>query len=140
MLDMVDFRKILHQTSVFGPRKRGHYKKALYRITKAVTTPMNALLGTSAIYVETETEISGDLHPFSSVRWGEGVSEKFADWVLVTNTEFNYDNSDDRMNDEIEYDDVRYRIVGVRHHNRLAFDDMWQYALRRLRMSAGGIA
>ena len=137
---MVNFLKILHQTSAFSPRRRGNYREPLYRINKTETTPMNPILGTAVVYVETSTEISGDLHPFSSIRWGDNVSEKFADWVLMTNVELNYDENDDRMNDEIEYDGVKYRIVGVRHHNRLAFDDMWQYAIRRLRMKAGKIA
>ena len=137
---MVNYKKILGQTSSFTERRWGQYEGPVYRVVRTETTPADMVFGTQSVYSEVSTEIRCDMHPFLNTRWGEGVSEKFADWILMSHEELNYDEANDRSNDEIEYKDVRYRIVGVRHHNRLAFDDMWQYAIRRYRNSSGGVA
>ena len=77
------------------------------------------------------------MHPFMAKRWGD-VTEDFGDFILATNIELTYDDDNENLNDEIEYNNVRYRIVSVRHHELLPFDDQWHYVLRRKRMQAGG--
>jgi hypothetical protein len=130
----------LHQTSAFGKRKRGIYAYTINRIHKVLTTPLNPYTGEEAVFTEIVTEIeAADLFPFSSLRWGNNVTENFADFILMTNIKLTFNTTDDSLSDEVEYAGVRYRIVGIRHHDRLAYDDMFQYAIRRKSMQVGGI-
>jgi len=135
---MVDFKKILHQVSSFGPRPKGLYKYSIYRVVKTLVTAADRARGKGAIFIEESTEISGIIFPFMSKRWGNQVTDNFADLVLVTNSKLTYDESDDTANDEISYNGVRYRIVSTRHHDLLLNDDRFDYALVRKLSQAGG--
>jgi len=135
-----NFRKILHQTSSFGSRKRGYHKDAIYIIRKTLVTPFDPVQGVKAVYTSAETELTAcDLHPFSAKRWGMGVSENWADFLIMTDEELIWDSSNDDLNDEIKYNGVYYRIRQARHHDRLAFDDLWDYALVRKLEQVGGL-
>lgn len=134
---MVNFLKILHQTSPFSFKKLGYYKYPLYRVVKTQTVAANHIKGIAAVFTEVQTEISGDFAPFVAKRWG-AVTEDWADFVLTTNLKLNYDIANEDLNDEILYNSVRYRIIDVRHIDRIAFDDCFTYALRRKKDQAGG--
>lgn len=136
---MVGFKKILSQTSRIGKRKAGHYRYILYRVQKTETTPANHITGVSAVYTETLTEIAGFMSPFMAKRWG-AVAEDYADFMLSTNVELAWDSDDEDLNEEIEYDSVRYRIVNGRHHELLLLDDYFSYALRRKSGQSGGLS
>lgn len=136
---MVNFLKILHQTSRFGPRKAGYYKNALYKVVKTVTAAADYVRGTAPTYTEVKTEITGDLFPFVAKRWGTVPTDLNAQFVLSTNLKLNWENPDDSLCDEIEYCSVRYKIVDVRHYDRLGFDDHFDYALSRKSSQTGGV-
>lgn len=137
---MPNFRQILSQTSSLSLRRRGYYRHPIYRVQKRELVAADHITGTRAIYAEELTEISGDMFPFAAKRWRWGVTENFADFILVTNTPLLYDEDDDTRNDEIEYKDVRYRLVRQQHHERLAYSDMFQYAIRRGKRHEGDVA
>ena len=99
---MVSFRKIIHQVSRIGPRKAGNYRHTLYRVEKSETVPADFLTGTDSEITEIRTEISGIMHPFMAKRWGD-VTEDFGDFILATNIELTYDDDNENLNDEIEY-------------------------------------
>ena len=114
-----------------SPRRRGEYRHRIYRVEKSVVAAADYITGTRATYAETETEISGDMFPYNQKRWSRIATNIVADFVLVTNERLTYDADDDSRCDEIEYKNIRYRIVRVLHHERFAYSDMFQYGLRR---------
>jgi len=135
-----NFTKIIHQVSPFGGHgHEGLDKEKLYRISKTLLTPADRFSGVGATFTESApVEISGIIYPFMAKRWGSGVTENYADLVLSTNIELTYDEADDTANDEIDYQDVRYRIVTVRHNDNILYDDHWVYALKRKLAQIGG--
>jgi hypothetical protein len=138
---MVSFKKILHQITPFsGHGHSGLDKGVLFRITKELDVAADRFLGKGATFTEgLPIEISGIIHPFVKKRWNDGVTENFADLILVTNEILTWDSDDDTANDEIEYKSVRYRIVDARHVDVLPYDDRYDYALRRKLAQAGGL-
>ncbi len=136
---MVSHKKILHQTSAFGPRKRGIYRDILYKVVRTQLIAGNQFEGIAATFTEVNTEISGNMQVFVAKRWDIHVTEEFADFFLNTNEDLNVDPNDSSLSDRIEYRDVRYRIVRKRHHNLILNDDNFDYALIREVAQAGGV-
>ena len=137
---MVNYKKILGQTSAYSPNKRtGDYNFPVYRVVKTVSVPADHIQGTQATVSEVTTQIRGEMFPFVAKDWGGSVTEELAEFTLSTNTELTYDESDDTVNDEILYNDARYRIVKMMEHDRIAFDDWYMYALVRKSSQKGGI-
>ncbi len=136
---MVNYLKVLHQTSAFGPRKRGIRRDILYKVVRTQTVAGNQFTGEAVTYTEVRTEISGDMAPFVAKRWDLGVTENFADFVLITNQDLTFDLDNSSLADRIEYRNVRYRIVRKRHHNKLCFDDHFDYALIRESAQSGDV-
>ena len=138
---MVNFKKILHQTSPFrGHGHDGVEEGVIYRVVKRLVTAANRYTGQGAVYEDASINgISGMIFPFVAKRWGGGVTENHAEFVLATCEKLTFDEDDDTMNDEIEYNKVRYRIVSVRHHDLISFDDRWDYALKRKIGQTGGL-
>lgn len=135
---MVNYKKILGQTSAFGYRRSGGYNYPIYKVEKTVTAPADHILGMKATYSEVATRIMGEMIPFSAKDWGNAVTENFADFSLSTNEVLNWDLDDESLNDEIQYNDVRYRIIKTTEYDRVLFDDWSIYALRRLGAQVGG--
>lgn len=135
---MVNYSKILSQTSAFGYRRSGGYNYPIYKVEKTEIVPANHILGTKATYSEVTTRIMGEMIPFSAKDWGNAVTANFADFSLSTNEVLDWDLDDESLNDEIQYNDVRYRIVRDTEYDRLAFDDWHVFALRRLGAQVGG--
>jgi len=131
-------KKIIHQVSSFGSRKRGYHKDPIYYIRKTQTTPFDPVYGTAAVYETAQIEIGAcDINPFVAKRWNLSVLDDWADFTLITNLELHWSTTDDDLSDEISYMGIRYRILKARHHDVLAYDDFWEYALKRKDAQAG---
>ena len=136
----MNFKKILDQTSPMGINRKGLYENPISVIEKILVTPANNFEGSKAVYTETSRVLhSCDMHPFIQKRWLNWSTEETAEFVLQTDEKLNFDFDNDDRNDEIQYNDVRYRIVKMRHNDRKAFDDNFEYALRRKLGQEGGL-
>lgn len=132
-----NFLKCLHQVTSFSKRRLGDYRYPIYRVQKTILIPADFVKGIASEFTETLVEISGDIAPYVAKRYGS-VTENAAAFILTTNIKLSVDNDDDSQNDEIKYNDVRYRLADIRHYDRLAFDDFFTYLLIRKHDQGGG--
>lgn len=136
---MVTGGKILNQTTAMGKRRRGLVEKPIYRVQRTPTNVPDYYKDTAATFSETTEELVAYMEPFVAKRWDEGVTQEFADLLLITTTELKINATDDNeANDQIQYAGIRYFVVDARHFDTRAFDDMYEYALKREEGVIGG--
>lgn len=136
---MVTGNKILNQTTAMGKRRRGLVEKPIYRVQRTLTNVPDYYKDTAATFSKVMTELVGYTEPFVAKRWDEGVTQEFADLLLITTTELTINvTTDNEVNDQIQYAGIRYFIVGARHFDTRAYDDMYEYALKREEGKIGG--